>query len=177
MHNQCSVYFFQIYKTQVKNVNLWKLSLSATYSWNLNRFQSWGIWFGLGFPVWVFQHFLVMCTFDILKWMTAWCKVSITRAYFFLILWYLNKIILIPQELALEKAYTNSLYFFTSSGSSHASLTLMLLEHLLKSFRPQSHALGMQKITNPPETEKLNHSVLATLTGLHVLEYINLVDN
>lgn len=44
MHNQCSVYFFQKYKTQVKNVNLWKLSLSATYPWNLNGFRSWGKW-------------------------------------------------------------------------------------------------------------------------------------
>jgi len=55
----------------------------------------------------------------------------------------LNKIILIPQEFALEKAYISKLYFLTNLGSSHASLTLMLLDLLLKSFRPQSHALGL----------------------------------
>lgn len=40
------------------------------------------VWPGV-FQPGFFQKFLVICTFDILKWMIAGCKVSFTRADFF----------------------------------------------------------------------------------------------
>lgn len=95
------------------------------------------------FTVWVFQQFLVICHIKMNH-----VKFQLPgQIFFFLILWYLNKIILVIQELAVEKVCTSSPYFLTNLVSLHVSLTLILLDHILKSFRPQSHALGMHEIT------------------------------